>query len=147
MGDTCVLGVESSPVKHHGLVAAIIIRLGFLFLVLSSLGFVFLGNSLHVPPETLQTSSQRVTGDQVKPYVEEHFQNAPWFSLIESIETQENQIVIKTFIFPDNDGRRLADEIVDALRQQGIMDEMSVYGRNISYSLLTHRFSSSKMEK
>lgn len=142
-----MLGAESSPVKHQGSVAVIIFRVGFLFLVISFLGFLFLDNSLRAPLETSQISSQRVFGNQVKPYVEEHFQKARWYSLIETIETQEDQIAIKTYIFPDEDGRKLADEIVDDLRQQGIVGDISVYGRNISYSLLTHRFPSSRMDK
>lgn len=142
-----MLGVESSPVKHHGSVAVIIFRVGFFFLVISSFGFLFLDNHLRAPLETSQISSQRVFGEQVKPYVEEHFQKARWYSLIETIETQEDQISIKTRIFPDEDGRVLADEIVDDLRQQGIMDDISVYGRNITHSLLTHRFTSSRINK
>jgi len=141
-----VLGVESSPMKHHVSVA-VILRLGFLFLILSSLGFLFFSDSFHAPIEASLTPSQRVAGDQVKPYVEEHFQKVRWYPLIETIETQADQIMIKTLIFPDQDGRVLADEIVDDLRQQGIMDDISIYGRNISYSLLTHRFPSSRIDK
>lgn len=139
-----MLGVESSPIKYPASVAAIL-RLGFLFLILFSLGFLFFSDSLHDTMAESQAPTQRVAGEQVKPYIEEHFQQARWYSLIESIETQEDQIMIKTLIFPDQDGRVLADEIVDDLRRQGIRDDISVYGRNISYSLLTRRYLTSRI--
>lgn len=140
-----MLDVESSPIRYPVSVAAIL-RLGFLFLILCSLGFLFFSDSLHDPRVESLTPTQRVAGEQVKPYLEEHFRQARWYSLIETIETNEDQIIIKTFIFPDQDGRVLADEIVDDLRRQGIRDDISVYGRNISYSLLTRRYPSSKID-
>jgi hypothetical protein len=136
-----VLDVQSSPVKHHVTVTATK-RIRLLFAI--SLAFIMFLLSYFIPlrndslEEEALTPPQRIVGEQVKPYIESQFQQARWYSLIESIETHDDESTINTFIFPDQEGRRLADEIVNDLRHQGITGDITIYGKNISHALLIH---------
>lgn len=130
-----MLGAHTSPAKRHGS-AAVIIRLGFLLSIILVLSFFFSSQSPYVYPEEI-SSPPTITGSEVKPYIENNFQEARWYALIETVEVEGEDIAIKTYIFPDQEGRRLAGEILKELNRKGISGNIKIYGRNVSYSLLT----------
>jgi hypothetical protein len=133
-----VLDAESYRVKNLN-ISVIIKRLVILLLIIFSL--VSLIFYLDIEKGLVESSKPAlaVEGDKVKPFIETHYQRARWYSLVESIETQGNRIIIKTFIYPDEEGHKLANEIVDDLENQGIDGDIVVYGRNMSYYLLSSR--------
>jgi hypothetical protein len=137
-----VLDVESTPTESR-LSFAMIGRLGFLLLSLLLIGLILfryfdfnVDKAIYKPNKIVDNSVDKPYRTVDKSYIKEHFQFARWYSLIETIEAQENQLVIKTYIFPDQEGRGVANEIVQDMRQQGISGDISVYGRDIAYFLL-----------
>lgn len=82
------------------------------------------------------TSYTRVINPQSKTYIEKEFYQARWYSLVDTIDTEGNLITLNTYIFPDQEGRQLATEIVKDLREKGIRGEITIYGKNMSSRLL-----------
>jgi hypothetical protein len=82
------------------------------------------------------TARVQFVDTQSSSYIEEEFNQSHWYSLVDSIDTADNKTTLNTFIFPDQEGRRLASQIVEDLRTKGVQGEISIYGKNMSKRLL-----------
>lgn len=127
-----MLDSYSSIKKNHiytYLLSNFFFNLLIIALLVSFIIFIFFDTS---------TSTARVqfVDTQSSSYIEEEFNQSRWYSLVDSIDTSDNKITLNTFIFPDQEGRRLASQIVEDLRTKGVQGEISIYGKNMSKRLL-----------
>lgn len=72
----------------------------------------------------------------MRTFIQTAFGQAKWYPLIANVQTEEKNLVIQTSIYPDDEGKQLADEIIKELRGQGVNGPIQIYGRNVTYRLL-----------
>lgn len=121
--------LKKQPISHYfsgNFIIALSIALVLITLTLFGLTRTTLPSIAHVQFVDIQSEA----------YIEDELRTTHWYSLIDNIEASEKQVTVYTYIFPDQEGRQLAAELVKELRAKGIQGEISVYGKNMSDRLL-----------
>lgn len=67
----------------------------------------------------------------------ESFAQTPWFPLIQNYQVDDNTLTIYTSIYPDEDGKKLGQDIANMIAQiDNLKGMVRVYGLNITPYLL-----------
>ncbi|KLU65359.1 hypothetical protein DEAC_c24960 [Desulfosporosinus acididurans] len=105
-------------------------------LILFIIGILLLG-LLSTHTILTRGSSSRISSATAKETIKHTYSSASWYPLIKDIQVDGETVTILTYIYPDTEGKQLAENISrKMLAENNFLSKVEIYGLNVNKILL-----------